>query len=110
MVTVSGSPARVGKLIERTASVPTETGATPVGVAPESPPVSVGSVPDPVVGGVPPESAPVPGVPLPPSVEVTDVEGADPLSVVVAGVEVVGYVSTYEHRVCRVFTAVPVPL
>lgn len=28
---------------------------------------------------------------------------------VVAGVEVVGYVSTYEHRVCRVFTAVPAP-
>lgn len=27
---------------------------------------------------------------------------------VVAGVEVLGFVSTYEHRACRVFTAVPV--
>ncbi len=27
---------------------------------------------------------------------------------VVAAVEVVGYVSTYEHRPCRVFTAAPV--
>ena len=36
IVTVSGSPARVGKWIERTASVPTETGTVPVGVAPGS--------------------------------------------------------------------------
>lgn len=27
---------------------------------------------------------------------------------VVAGTRVLGFVSTYEHRTCRVFTAVPV--